>query len=81
MIRRLRLTLLVLTLLLTGLALGPGARAGECVDGTYSWEYFGSCCWQFSPPTAQLLRAHCVDGYWEIVPNYSGYKCPPEPCT
>lgn len=80
MIRRLRLSLLVLALLLTGLALSPGASAGECIDGQYGWIDFGSCCWQFWPPTVQLLRGQCVDGHWEPVPNYTGYKCPAEIC-
>jgi hypothetical protein len=78
MIRRSRLFLLVFALTLTTMALGSKARAAECTDGEFGWIDFGSCCWQFSPPTVQLLRAQCVDGTWQV--SGSGYKCPPDPC-
>lgn len=77
MTRRLRLSLLVCALLLTGLITGTKAPAQECTPGTFGWIDFGSCCWQLG--TVQLWRARCVDGYWEIDPVMR-YKCPPEPC-
>jgi hypothetical protein len=78
MARRLRLSLLVCAMLLTGLAASTKAPAQECTPGTFGWANFGSCCWQLG--TVQLLRARCsADGYWEVYdPNL--YKCPPEPC-
>lgn len=78
MTQRLRLSLLVCALLLTGLITGTKAPAQECTPGTFGWEDFGSCCWQLG--TVQLLRARCNDdGYWEVY-NPNLYKCPPEPC-
>jgi hypothetical protein len=71
--RRLRPVLFVFALTLTFLALGPGARADECVDGQFGWIDFGSCCPGYN--VVQLLHAQCVDGSWQIDPRSSGYKC------
>ncbi len=75
--QRLRLSLLVVVLLLTGMAAGTKAPAQECTPGTYGWIEFGSCCPYLN--ATQLLRARCVDGYWE--PDSSGsYKCVSPSC-
>ena len=78
MVRRTRLYLLVFALTLTILSLGSKARADECTDGEYGWIDFGTCCPCVNG--VQLLRAQCVDGTWEIVPGYPGYKCLADPC-
>jgi hypothetical protein len=78
MIRRLRLFLFIFALTLTGLALSPKVRAAECTEGEYGWIDFGSCCPYVNG--VQLLRGQCVDGTWEIVPGYPGYKCLADPC-
>jgi hypothetical protein len=71
MIRRLRLFLFAFALVLTSLVLSPNARAGECVDGDEAWVDFGTCCWPYN--VVQLLRAECVNGYWQVVG--SSYHC------
>lgn len=76
--RRLRLSLLVTALVLTGMITGTMAPAQECSPGEYSWEDFGSCCPYLN--AHQLLRAVCVDGYWAIDTRFTGYKCTSQPC-
>lgn len=77
MTQRLRFSLLVAALLLTGLGAGVKAPAQECAPGTYGWIDFGTCCPYLN--ATQLLRARCVDGYWE--PDSSGgYKCVAPSC-
>lgn len=76
--KKLRLSLLVVVLLLTGLVTGTKAPAQECTPGTYGWIDFGTCCPYLN--ATQLLRAECVgDGYWQ--PHGSGgYKCVSPSC-
>jgi hypothetical protein len=77
--RRLRPLLFVSALTLTTLALGPKARAGECIDGESGWADFGTCCWPYD--VVQLLPTICVDGTWEYDSSRSGYHCLfDEPC-
>lgn len=71
--RRLRPLLFVFALTLTTLALGPGARAAECTDGSRDWIDFGTCCPQYN--VVQLLPGVCVDGFWQIDSSRPGYKC------
>jgi hypothetical protein len=37
------------------------------------WIDFGSCCPGYN--VVQLLHAKCIDGFWQIDPRSSGYKC------
>jgi hypothetical protein len=71
--RRLRPLLVGFALTLTVLAAGSKARASECVEGQFGWIDFGSCCPGYN--VVQLLHAKCIDGFWQIDPRSSGYKC------
>lgn len=81
MTRRIRPVLLCAALLLTALALVPGAQAVECEDGDVEWMDLGTCCYGFYweyPASLKLHGMRCIGGTWTMT---SAYKCPPEPCS